>query len=403
MGAFRVAKSVGARSAARIAGFRALGSCFRVADAPRDWRPSLRGIGVVVCIVPAVVLGQDSNPPGPRVIQPPPSAAGVEPGAADEAGPADPVALYNSGCRAIEDGEHAKAIDLFRRADTATTRPRLAADARFNAGHAAFKQALSTVETNPEQAIELLRASAAAYRASLDLRPGDGDAARSLEAARRALARLLDEKKKQEEQQQQQQQQQEHQRQQDSDQLQQLAEKQREIADRASELARGDHQSPETRPQREQLEQEQKSLNEETRRAQERMKQRQQDQSSQEAKERLEEATKEQQSAAESLDKNELRPASESAQRAADQLRRAAEAMKKPPGQKPRDQPPEGEQPQDQPQQPQPDEREQTQAPRDPDQELVEAILDREQRQRQARERARQVQMRAITPVEKDW
>jgi Ca-activated chloride channel family protein len=110
-------------------------------------------------------------------------------------------ALYNEGCAFLEQGKPAEAADRFREADAKAGADRdLSARARFNLGQSLFKQAEPLKDQQPDQALDLLRQSAAAYRSVLDAAPADAEAPRNVEIARHLMRQIEDKKREQQKQ-----------------------------------------------------------------------------------------------------------------------------------------------------------------------------------------------------------
>lgn len=104
-------------------------------------------------------------------------------------------AVYNESAARARIGQFERAAELARQAEAMTRDRELAADARYNLGHALYRQAQGAEARDAEAAKKLYKQAAGAFRGSLDLRPGDGDAARNLELARVAAHRLEQQQK----------------------------------------------------------------------------------------------------------------------------------------------------------------------------------------------------------------
>jgi len=99
----------------------------------------------------------------------------------------DPVASYNTGRELFRTGKFAEAAEQFRKADLGTTDFELSNRARFNLGQALLKQAAADEKADPAKNIQTLADAARAFRGALDVKPGDEEAARNVEIARRLM------------------------------------------------------------------------------------------------------------------------------------------------------------------------------------------------------------------------
>jgi len=312
-----------------------------------------------------------------------------------------PEVLYNEGCEALKAGDLTTAIERFRNAADADSP--IAASARFNLGHALLRLAqqppapaasddpsapAGPAQVSPRETLTLLGRSAAAFRSVLEVDPTDVEAARNTEIVRRLIRQI--------EQQMQQASEQQRKMQEAADQLDRLADEQQRQAD----------QSRQTPPsQSEQRAAEQQELNERTQEALQDLTQSLGDQSeAAEAARQMQEAMNEQQEAMQDLSDRRTDRAAQDQQEAADKLRQAARTLRQAAQRQ--------QQGQDQQQQPAQDqqsgEQSQQQTRAEPgehksaDELLAEQILDAEQAQREARERARR--LRAVPArVERDW
>ncbi|MEX2218435.1 MAG: hypothetical protein WD749_06700 [Phycisphaerales bacterium] len=338
--------------------------------------------------------------------------------------PAPAAAIYNEGCVFLEQGKTEGAIDRFRAADAAAgSDADTAARARFNLGQALLRAGTEAREKQPEQAMPLLRQSAAAFRSVLEVATGDTDAARHVEIVRRLMKQFEDEQRQKQEHQQQQNQNQnqnqnqqgrgggdgqnqDHQNQdqqpseaqQQADALRDLAQRQREAAQQSAQA----QQQGAGRDQLDQLRQQQDQLKQDTARAQE-----QQQKSGGEPDESLQQAQQEQQQAADQLAKGNPQAAREHQQRAAEHLEQAAQRAQERARQQQQSQQGQG--------QPQKDEQNQqgdsaTRSSADASRErernydkTASALLDRERQLRKERQPAIRAPRGSAPPVEKDW
>jgi hypothetical protein len=248
--------------------------------------------------------------------------------------PTAAAALYNEGCALLEQGKADDAAARFREADAGAGHDTdLSARARFNLGQSLFRQAGAAQEKQAERALELLRQSAGAFRSVLEVNPGDADAARNVEIARR-LMKQVEDKQRQEQQKQEQAQQQKgqegdqkkpdqqsgEQQKQDQQEVQKQADQLRDLAKRQQQAA-GDsaqaQQSGADKQQTDDLAKKQRELKNDTAKAQEQSK-------DSAASEQLSQAQQEQQKAAEELQKQNPGAAREHQEQAAKLLDRAA-------------------------------------------------------------------------------
>jgi hypothetical protein len=295
-------------------------------------------------------------------------------------------------------GRWDSAVAAYAHADLASRNPNVRALARFRIGQARFNAATqapspddapqtgaqpspqppATPDALERKASQLL-AAAAAFRSVLDLDPDDAVAARNTERCRRLAAELLEQAQEQRQQQQAQQQL--------ADQLQQLAEEQQQRADDTAQ----------SRPQdAERLEQDQQQTSERTEQAQQQADQAGANGQTQEAMSR---ARASQEQAEQALREGDPNSAREAQEQAAQALREAAESLAEQSGeQRPGDEGGEqGEQPPREGEgEEQADEAEQRDA-------TAQALLERERRQREARDRQRRATAGRPVVVERDW
>ncbi|MFG0305771.1 MAG: hypothetical protein ACF8Q5_06110 [Phycisphaerales bacterium JB040] len=319
------------------------------------------------------------------------------------------AARVNHGLAMQLAGRSEDAPASYRAADLVARHDLLRAEARFNLAHALYADATAPPapadsleqQSRPPNPIDELRGriarlrpAAAAFRAVLDVDPDRTDAAENCEKIRRQIARA----------------------QQELEQLEQLMEQMRQqgenldsLADEQQDASDESEQSDQSR--REELEQQQQDISRQTEQAQQQLEQtrqqasragqQQMQQQIRQSQDDVEEARAAQERAEQALREGDLDRASEEQQQAADALRRAAENLQQGNEQS------EGDQQQQQEDQPNPDEHnrqtgQQQQQQQEPGDQLVEDLLDREERQREERELRRSRLARPAT-VERDW
>jgi Ca-activated chloride channel homolog len=349
---------------------------------------------------------------------------------AQEGKNAPAAALFNEGCALLEQNKLADAAERFRAADTAGDTD-LSARARYNLGQSLFKQADALKEKQPDQAMDLLRQSAAAFRSVLDVKPDDSEAARNVEIARRAMKQIEDKKQEQQKQQQRsqgdkqnqdqknqdkqnQQQQsggsgspqsdQSRQDQKQADDLQKLAQQQAQAAKDSQQA----QQSGADQKQLDDLKQKQQSLKDQTAKAQQKAQSRPQpsDQTKDESQ-KLQEAQAEQQRAIDDLQNQNATGAKEHQEKAAQLLDQAAkDAAQQAQQQAQKDQQARDQQAKDQ-QAKQAQAAQQAKAKESNDEpkhdQTAAALLDREKQQRQQRMPVIRAARGQGPPVDKDW
>lgn len=299
--------------------------------------------------------------------------------------------MFNHGCALLEAGNYAGAIEAYRTVDTAF--PHLAPNARFNLAHALFKSAMAEMQprtVNDQlqpgdlgKALALLRASAATFRAVLDVAPNDLDAARNTELVRRLIAQIQDQLEEQQRQQQQ---------------MQDAANRMEQLADAQQQQADQTRTTPPSRS-REQLEAQQ-DLNEQTQQAASELEELL-DQNP-ELADLLQQAMKSQSDAMEELAVSRTDRATPEQQNAADKLRAIAEALRQSADQQPQEQQDQSEQPQQQQQPQEAPNQPAADQPKSPEQRHAEQILEQERQQRRELENLRRMLSRPV-PVERDW
>lgn len=137
---------------------------------------------------------------------------------------------YNEGLTHAALGDVERAKQSFRMADLNASTNELRANARFNLGRLAFDDAMSHAQEDPKLAMEGLRNASRIYRAVLEVRPEDAEAAKNVERCRLAIRAIEERLQKQAEEQARQ-----------SERMQEMAQRLKELAERqeqASERSR---------------------------------------------------------------------------------------------------------------------------------------------------------------------
>lgn len=352
--------------------------------------------------------------------------------------PPSPDALYNSGRDLFLAGKYSQAADQFRQSDLGANDPNLSAKARFNLGQSLLKQATAApqagAQPDPAKSIEQLDAAARAFRSALAANPDDAEAARNVEIARTLMQQKQEEKEKKKQEQKDKEQKdkskqdqskqdqndqkkdgqnqsgdksqsndqnsqggESKQHQDNADKLKDLAQKQSEAADKSKEASES-KESPESPQKQQQAKDAQKEVDQRTQ--DEQTKQQEAGKpSSQEAKDKLDSARKEQQAASEALDKGDTQKAEEHQRKAADQLDQAAQAE-----QKAADEAKKQEQSkEDQAKQNQQGKQAEAKEEKAKYNDTASQLLDRERKQRDARQQMLRALRGKPQPVEKDW
>ena len=143
--------------------------------------------------------------------------------------PDSPEVVYNQGVAHYALGDYGEAERLFRQVDRTARGLELVAAARYNLGNSKFQQGMAQRESDLQQALSALQASVAFYQGALELTPHDQEAARNIEVVRLAIKDILDQLKDQ-----QQEQQAENEL---AEQLRDLQQRQEDAAARSSQLA----------------------------------------------------------------------------------------------------------------------------------------------------------------------
>lgn len=312
-----------------------------------------------------------------------------------------PIAWFNRARAQQQAGQDQEAEASYREAERLARDPALAGAAAYNRGVMDYTRARSEMMDSPEQALASLHASADNFRRALERNPADADAARNIEVVNRAI-RAVEEVMKQMEQERQQ-------RQEMADKLQEMAERQEKEAGESEQ-----QQSPSEQAQQRQ---DQQDLSDETEQAQQQAQQaaeqNPQDQASQEAAQKLEEAREAQEQAEQALEEGRPQDAAEKQREAAQRMKEAAERL----GQQQDQNKGEGEQSKGEKgenaeqqqanappeQQPGQEGQQADGPPPDPTERLVEALLDKEQRERENAKNAQRGRLQRMSPVDKDW
>jgi Ca-activated chloride channel family protein len=353
-----------------------------------------------------------------------------------------PAARYNAGRELFLAGKYSEAAEQFRGADIESNDPELSARARFNLGQTLLKPPPtgkeSSAQETPEQFKARLETAAQAFRSVLETKPGDVEAARNVEIARRMLKDFEDQQEKQKQQQQKDEQSKEgdskdqkqdpnqkqdgksdqkqdqqqdgkqggnqdqkdqegqqsgkagEQNQQNADKLKDLAEQQERAADQTKKAAEqksaGDRQK-----EQQQAKQDQQAVNEKT----EQQERESQQSAGEQAKQKTDAAQKEQKAASEALEKGDEQAAEEHQRKAADLLKEAAQSEQQRADQAKQEEakqaagknPDKNEKPKEEPKYDQ----------------TASQLLDKERKERDARQQVLRALRGRPVPVEKDW
>lgn len=315
--------------------------------------------GVLAMVLAGMLLtprtfAADSPPPSPKKADGATPAGESAAGAAMVAPRADD--LYNKGREAFLGGKFDEAAELFRKADLESSTAELSARARYNLGQSLLKQATAAQgqKTDPEKLKQQLGAAAAAFKSTLDSNNDDTEAARNVEIVRKMIRDVEEQQKQQEQQKNQQKQdqnkqgqdqqskdqnqdeqgqdgkqdqsqqsggknQQSQQHQQNADKLKDLSKQQSQAADKSKDASQQQDEQQRSEKSR-QADAAQDNVNEQTKQ------QAEQQQASKQAQEQMEKAQQEQQAASEALDKGDTKKAEDHQRRAAEHLDEAAKA-----------------------------------------------------------------------------
>lgn len=295
---------------------------------------------------------------------------------------------YNRACALRALGRIEEAEEGFQEAWRTTTDRALAGDAAFNLGHSLFQRAAAAKPEERGAAMDLFRRASGAFLEASRAAPDDLDALRNLELARRSLRALEEEQRREEEERQQQEQ-----RQQElADALQELAKRQQELADESARTERT------TQEQVDRAHSEQDELGDSTQEFLDQLG----EESGEEVREAVRRAREDQEASEGELRSRDSDGAAQRQGSAAAELRRALEALRErmrgESSGSPSQEPPADAQPQEQEAQPEPP----SEASQDPQQRLMEQLLERERAERAQRSAAMRRGARVV-PVEKDW
>ncbi len=361
----------------------------------------------------------------------------AKPGPAPSHGPtAD--AIYNSGREKFLAGQYAQAAEEFRQADLGATDPELSARARFNLGQALLKQAAAPPAQGEKpddgsREIAQLDSAARAFRSVLDVKPGDAEAARNVEIARKMMKEKQEEQQKQEQQKKDQQkkdqqkkdgdqssekgesekndqdkadqkqdskqdqnqsgkdskQSKSQQHQENADKLKDLAQQQSQAADKSKE-AQDQKDAAAKEEKKQEAGKAQEQVSKETQ-AEKEKKEKSKEEAAKDAMQKMEEARKEQQAASQSLEKGDPKEAEQHQRKAAELLDQAAEAE-----QRAADEAAKSEAEQK-------DKKDQAKEEKPKYNDTASQLLDKERKQREARQQVLRALKGKPQPVDKDW
>jgi tetratricopeptide (TPR) repeat protein len=132
--------------------------------------------------------------------------------------PDAPEPKFNKANSCYRLDDLAGAIDLYKEVAAEARDMKLVAGAKYNLGNTFFQQGMKQRDSNLQKALEGLQTSISYWRQSLDIDPGNQNAARNIEVARLIIKDIIDQINKQKEQQDKQQQDQQQQAQQQQEQ-----------------------------------------------------------------------------------------------------------------------------------------------------------------------------------------
>ena len=329
--------------------------------------------------------------------------------------PGAPEVVYNQGVTHYALGDYGEAERLFRQVDRTAQDLELVAAARYNLGNSKFQQGMAQRESDVQQALSALQASVAFYQGALELTPGDREAARNIEVVRLAIKDILDQLQDQ---------QRERQAQNElAEQLRDLQQRQEEAAARSAQLANEPPPEAARSEALRQLREEQQQISEETAAAARRLDEQAGsaqpsgtpspsstpeagDERRQEAiQQKLQDAQSQQAQAADRLAGQEPQSAASHQRAAAEDIAEALRALRDPSGGGAAGAPQAQDQQQEAAAQQSPAQQEP--GPEDQDQQPQDAtaaqILDKERRDRAAREQLQRGTLPRTLPVEKNW
>lgn len=358
-------------------------------------RASVAAAALAGFVIIAAPIARGAPPAPPAAPVPAPDAPGA----------------YNAGRELFLAGKYAEAAESFRIADRASNDPELSALARFNLGQSLLKIATGEGKAEPAQTLEQLDAAARAFRSVLAVRPDDAQAARNVEIARRLMQDIKDKQQQQQPQQgkdgskQEQGKEAQHgqpsggdssndpqhsqQHQENADKLKDLAQRQQQAAE-ASKQAQQDQDPAQRQAGQRDSQAKQDQVSQDTQKEQERQGD-PKSAASPQAKDKLDQARKEQQAASRALDQGDAKSAEQHQREAAKLLEQAAQEEQR-----------ESQEAQQESQQAQgKDAKPKDDSP--PRDQTAAQWLDRERRQREARQQVLRALRGRPQTVEKDW
>ncbi len=107
-------------------------------------------------------------------------------------GAARPEVLYNRACAEAALGDLAAAARLFRQVDGSGADAAVAAASRFNLGAIEYRRGKAAAEKEPREALGALQRSERFFRGALELNPTDGEAPGHIERVQRDIKDLMD-------------------------------------------------------------------------------------------------------------------------------------------------------------------------------------------------------------------
>ena len=344
--------------------------------------------------------------------------------------PDSPEVVYNQGVAHYALGDYGEAERLFRQVDRTARGLELVAAARYNLGNSKFQQGMAQRESDLQQALSALQASVAFYQGALELTPHDQEAARNIEVVRLAIKDILDQLKDQQQEQRAENELAEH--------LRGLQQRQEDAAARSGQLANDSPPESALSEALWQLRQEQQQITADTAAAAQQLDEQAGsaqpsgtpspsrvpeagDERRQEAHQKLQDAQSQQGQAADRLEGQELRSAASHQRAAAEDIAAALRALRDPSdsgaagvpqeqsqqqdksGASGQQSPPPAVQPEGSEAGAQPAPGQQEQPAPTPQDATAAQILDKERRDRAAREQLQHGTLPRTPPVEKNW
>ncbi len=330
--------------------------------------------------------------------------------------PDSPEVAYNQGVTHYALGDYGEAERLFRQVDRTARDLGLVAAARYNLGNSKFQQGMAQREGDLQQALSMLQASVAFYQGALELAPHDQEAARNIEVVRLAIKDILDQLQDQQREQQAQSE--------VAEQLRDLQQRQEEAAAKSAQLANEPPPDSALSEALRQLREEQQQISEETAAAARRLDEQAEsaqpsgtpspssapdasDERRQQATQKLQDAQRQQEQATDRLEGQEPQSAATHQRSAAEDIAAALRALRDPNVQGAAGAP-QAQNQQEEAAQPAPGQSAQQESgPEEQDQQPQDAtaaqILDKERRDRAAREQLQRGTLPRTPPVEKNW